>query len=411
MGPFAWRRFRLTVAVLDTVLRYWITVYPLVRWHTRRWRRRAAAIPDPVLRRIALDTHRAEGGNLEGAAAFAAYAPLRRRASVVRASVAFQATYDYVDSLAEQPSSAPFANGRALHEALRVALRPSSPHGAYYRHHRRTDDGGYLRQLVDACRTALSELPCHRVIESHLTDAAERMIAYQAHVHSRGHEDRGLATWARAHTPPESRLLWWEAAAASASSLGAFALVTAAADPRLSVAEADAIDRAYFPWAGALHVLLDSLVDQPADASSGHCSLVALYSRPEEAAARLGAIATTAFASAHTLRRGTRHAAILAAMSAHYLSAPTAHLPAAVLARERVLAACGGLAGSALAMMHGRRRLRRAVQTLTVRPARAPQPGSCGRCAADTRRSRATPRSSRATARAAPPAWRHGREL
>ena len=62
----------------------------------------------------------------------------------------------------------PFANGRALHEALHVALCPSAPHGAYYRHHRRTDDGGYLRRLVDACR-ALSELPSHRVIESHLT--------------------------------------------------------------------------------------------------------------------------------------------------------------------------------------------------------------------------------------------------
>jgi tetraprenyl-beta-curcumene synthase len=357
MGPIAWRRLTLTVVVLDTVVRYWLTVYPLVRWHTRRWRRRAAAIPDPMLRQIALNTHRAEGGNLEGAAAFAAFAPLRRRAAVVRASVAFQTIYDYVDSLAEQPSTTPFSNGSALHEALHVALCPSSPHGAYYRHHRRTDDGGYLRRLVDACRGAMRELPSHGVIEPHLADATERMIAYQAHVHSHGPGTRGFAAWARAHTPPESGLLWWEAAAAAASSLGAFALVAAAADPRLSVEEADAIDRAYFPWAGALHVLLDSLVDQPADASSGHCSLVALYARPEEAAARLGAIATAAFASARTLRQGTRHAAILAAMSAHYLSAPTAQLPHAVLARERVLAAGGGLTGSALAMMRGRRRL------------------------------------------------------
>jgi len=357
MGLIAWRRLRLAVAVMDAGLRYWLTVYPLVRRNRRRWRRRAAAIPDPVLRRIALDTHRAEGGNLEGAAAFAAFAPLRRRASVVRASVAFQAAYDYVDSLAEQPSPTPFSNGRALHEALRVALCPGAPHAAYYRHHWQADDGGYLRLLVDACREAMRQLPSRHVIERHLAVAAERMVAYQARVHDRGFEARALATWAHQNTPPGSGLRWWEGAAAAASSLGAFALVTAAADPRLSVAEADAIDRTYFPWAGALHVLLDSLVDQPADASSGHRSLVAHYSRPEEAAARLGAIATAAFSSARTLRRGRRHAAVLTAMSAHYLSAPTAQLPHAALARARVLDAAGNLALPALAMMRGRRRI------------------------------------------------------
>jgi tetraprenyl-beta-curcumene synthase len=355
MGPIAWRRLQAAVAVMDAGLRYWLTVYPLVRWQSRRWRRRAAAIPDPVLRRIALDTHRTEGGNLAGAAAFAAFAPLRRRASVVRASVAFQTAYDYVDSLAEQPSLMPFSNGRALHEALHVALCPSASHAAYYRHHRCTDDGGYLCLLVDACRAEMRQLPSHRVIERHLAVAADRMIAYQARIHSSGSEARALAAWARRHTPPGSGLTWWEGAAAAASSLGAFALVTAAADPCLSVAEADAIDRAYFPWAGALHVLLDSLVDQPVDVSSGHCSLVAHYGRPEETAARLGAIATMAFASTRTLRRGTRHAAILAVMSIQYLSSPAAQLPHAALARERVLEAAGVLAGPALVV---RRRTR-----------------------------------------------------
>lgn len=356
MGPIAWRRLRGAVAFVDAALRYWCTVYPLVRWHTRRWRRRAAAIPDPVLRRIALETHRAERGNLEGAAAFAAFAPLRHRATVVRASVAFQATYDYVDSLAEQPHRKPFSNGRALHEALRVALCPRAQHTAYYRHHPRRDDGGYLHLLVGACQAALRELPSQRVIEPHLARASRRMIAYQARVHG-GRDVPALAAWARAHTPPMSGLRWWEAAAGAASSLGAFALVTAAAHPRLSSDEAAAIDRAYFPWVGALHVLLDSLVDRPADASSGHCSLVEGYGRPDETAARLGTIATAAFASTRALRHGNRHALILAAMSAYYLSAPTARLPHAALARERVLAAAGDLAGPTLAVMQSRRKL------------------------------------------------------
>lgn len=354
MGSIAWGRLRAAVVFFDAAIRYWLTVYPLVRWHTSRWRRGARAIPDPVLRRIALETHRAESGNLEGAAAFAAFAPLRRRSSVVRACVAFQATYDYVDSLAEQPTTASFANARALHDALRVALCPDSQHTAYYRHEARAHDGGYLRLLVGSCQAAMRALPGRLVIERQLGDAAARMIAYQARIHAREPKDDGLAAWARAHTPSRTGLAWWEAAAAAASSLGAFALVTAAADPHLSADEAKAIDRAYFPWVGALHVLLDSLVDQPIDATTGHCNLVAHYERPDEAAARIGAIATTAFASTRALRQGSRHATILAAMIAYYLSAPTAQLPHAEPARDRVLAVGGGLVRPALALMRVR---------------------------------------------------------
>jgi len=357
MGPIARRRLRLAVAFMDAALRYWLTVFPLVRWNTRRWRHRAAAIPDPVLRRIALDTHRGESGNLEGAAAFAAFAPLRRRAAVVRASVAFQTVYDYVDSLAEEPSLAPFANAQALHDALRVALCPGTEHAAYYRHHPRTDDGGYLHDLVDASQSALRRLPSQVVIQAFLAKATERIVAHQARVHSHGQQARQLAARTRARVPHQTGLRWWEASAAGASSLGALALVTAAADPNLGSEEAAAIDRAYFPWAGALNVLLDSLVDRSVDLASGQCSLVEGYDDTEDMATRLGAIATQAFAATRALRRGTRHALILAAMSAYYLSAPSTRQPYAAHARERVLAAAGDLARPTLAVMRGRRLL------------------------------------------------------
>lgn len=359
MGPIAWRRPSLAVVFLDAALRYWLTVFPLARWEAYRWRRRARAIPDPVLRGIALDTSRTESRNLEGAAAFAAFAPLRHRPAAVRASVAFQATYDYVDSLAEQPARAPSANARALHDALRVALCPGAAHTDYYRHREAANDGGYLHLLVDACREAMRVLPSQRLVDRRLGDAATRMIAYQAHIHGREDAAPELAAWARTQTPSGTGLAWWEAAAAAASSLVAFALITAAADPELASDDADAIEHAYFPWGGALHVLLDSLVDQPADVASGHRSLVACYARPEETAERLGAIARTAFAAAFGLRRGARHALLLAAMSAFYLSLPSARLSHAAPARERVLTAAGDLAGPALAVMRVRRGGRR----------------------------------------------------
>jgi tetraprenyl-beta-curcumene synthase len=344
MGTTAWRRVRLTAAFADAAARYWLTVFPLVRWEARRWRQCAEAIPDPVLRAIALDTQRGERGNLEGAAAFAAFVPLRRRVAVVRAVVAFQATYDYVDSLAEQPSAVPEANARALHAALGVALCPSARHDAYYRHHGQTDDGGYLRQLADTCRSAVQTLPALTIIEPHVVRAVERMVEYQALIHSPGDATRELVTWARSERPRGSPLAWWEIAAAGASSLVVFALVAAAARRKLSSVEAAALACAYFPWIGALHVLLDSLVDQQDDQEIGHHSLVSHYASPQETAVRLGAIASTAFALAGSLEEGRRHTLLLAAMSAFYLAAPETQLPHACAARSRILMAFGGLA-------------------------------------------------------------------
>src|ERR1700734_3798639 len=102
-------RSRLAMASVfaGAASRYWLGVFPLLTREMRHWHERARAIPDPVLRRLALITQETEQGNLEGAAAFAVLAPRAHRARVVRAVVAFQAVYDYVDTLAEQPCEDP----------------------------------------------------------------------------------------------------------------------------------------------------------------------------------------------------------------------------------------------------------------------------------------------------------------
>jgi hypothetical protein len=115
-------------------------------------------IPDPVLRRLALEALDRKRCNLEGAAAFAALVPRVSRPLVVRAVVACQAICDYLDLLSEQPSQDPIANGYRLHEALIVAITPGWSHSDYYLHHDRRDDGGYLRALVESVRGALAAL-------------------------------------------------------------------------------------------------------------------------------------------------------------------------------------------------------------------------------------------------------------
>ncbi len=332
--------------------RYWCEVFPRVARELRHWYRRAGEIQDPQLRRLALRTQRHERGNLEGAAAFAVLAPRAQTLNLVRAVVAFQATYDFVDELAEQPSADPLANGRQLHLALLAALDPGLAHADYYAH-RGGGDGGYMRSLVEACRAACAELPSYGCVAEYVLGAAQRMVVFQLHNHGAG--ERSFALWAGSLTPPGSDLLWWETAAGAASSLGIFALIAAAAQPRLTADEAACTQEAYFPWIGALHVLLDSLVDRGEDLAGGRHSLIAHYRSPEETALRLRTIAARAMVATQTLSAGTTHALLLAAMISFYLTAPAAWAPATRLAARQVAETMGALAAPTL-LVHGARR-------------------------------------------------------
>ena len=142
----------LTSAFAGAASRYWLGIFPLVGRELRHWQERARQIPDPALRHLALVTQRVERGNYKGAAAYAVLVPREYRARVVRAVVAFQTTYDYVDTLSEQPSTEPIANGRQLHLALLTALDPDGEHADYYRHSANSRDNGYITRRFQICR-------------------------------------------------------------------------------------------------------------------------------------------------------------------------------------------------------------------------------------------------------------------
>jgi tetraprenyl-beta-curcumene synthase len=346
----------LASAFAGTASRYWLGIFPLVGRELRHWHEHARRIPDPVLRRLALLTQRDERGNYEGAAAYAALVPHAYRARVVRAVVAFQTAYDYVDTLSEQPSADPVANGHRLHSALLCALDPDSAHADYYEHAAASSDNGYIRRLVQACRDALGALPSYPAVLTPALHAASTIVAYQSLNHELVQDgSRALARWGAAVAPADSGLHWWEAAAGGASSMTVFALIAAAAKPGLSVAETRATHEAYFPWISALHVLLDSLIDRATDLEHGHHNLIDHYASPTEAAQRLGWIAARAVRAAEALPDGTRHALILAAMTSFYLSAPATTTPGAMLARQRVLETMGALAAPTMAVLRARR--------------------------------------------------------
>ncbi len=339
--------------------RYWIGVFPRVCRARRRAAARAREIPDPRLRRVASDALR-KWGNVEGAAAFAAFVPRRHRAAAARAMVCFQGAYDYLDMLAELPGADPAGNGLRLHRALLVALDPAADHLDYYERHHLREDGGYLVELIDGCRAALTRLPSYAAAAPAARRAAQRIVAFQScNTGERQSDYLALERWARALTPRGTGLRWWETAAAGGSSLCVHALIAAAAEPALDERRIAAIEAAYFPWVGALHSLLDNLVDAAEDHATGQHSLIGRYASRREAATRMGLLARRSLDAAAALPDGRAHVLVAAAMASFYLSTEEARAPAALPIARSVLQALGEPADLALPVFRARLLARR----------------------------------------------------
>ena len=348
---------------LSAAARYWIDVFPSACREIRGWERAAREIPDPLLRTLALKALHDERGNLEGAAAYAAITPHLYRSAVARAAMAFQAVYDYADALAEQPDS-DCTGIRRLHQALLVALKPGgSAHPDYYQHQVQREDGGYLDGLVDRCRAAVSCLPSFPVVALQIQRAASRIVTYQCLNHRRpGDSYRAFACWARKETSQSNDLRWWESGAAAGSSLSVFALISAAAQPALQVAHATALERAYFPWIGSLHTLLDSLIDEREDALTNQHCLTARYASDEETASRLQLLALGARERTQALPDSEHHMMILAAMVSFYLASPRSRDPRVKLAAEAVLTVFGDHVAPTMLVLRARHTVRHLAQ-------------------------------------------------
>jgi tetraprenyl-beta-curcumene synthase len=344
---------RTAIAFASAARRYWLEVFPVAQIEIRRLRQRAREIPDPVLRSLALDAQRHKWACLEGAAAFATFVARRQCAGFARLLVDLQALLDYADTLMEQPSDDPAANARQLHQAFVAALQPDLPHRDYYQYHARRQDGGYLAQLADACRASICKLPSYPLVADAVMRHAGRMVFYQSDINLATTDDYPrLARWASKQAS-SAELNWWELGAACGSSLAIFAHIAAAADPALTSCEVDAIEALYWPWAEALHILLDSLIDRAEDRETNQPNLLNHYTSQEEMTERLGLLAGETAKRAHEV--APHHRLILAGMVALYLSDEQAWIDSARPASERVLAATGTLARPALLLLRARR--------------------------------------------------------
>jgi tetraprenyl-beta-curcumene synthase len=337
--------------------------------HERRhWQSRAESIPDPSLRRDALFGLRTKWGHSEGAAAFAVLAPPAQRRRAARMAIAFQSMIDYLDTISERPADDPFANTLTLHRALDAAVSPDPPVEVdYYALHPHREDGGFLAAHIAACRSALALLPGWGAV----AETAGRFAALYGegqgicHARESGWQPPASAQRTRTEAASHPELQWGEMLAAAASSLQVHALIGAAGSP-LPERDVESIAAAYYPWVGALHILLHGLVDQAADAAGGQFNQLNHYRSKPEAAERLALIASRARELVLALPRGDAHAAILAGMAGYYLAPRQVWEPEDAEVSSSALRALGPLTKPAL-LVH---RTRREGPRAAMRPLR-----------------------------------------
>lgn len=306
--------------------RYWPSVVPLVRRELLHWEQRAATISDPTWRTIACDKLASEHFNAQVAATLATLAPRRLRATAVRAIVAAEVLYDYLDGASEHAGA---TGGAHLYDAFATALGRAQHSTHDYFRDLSTDDGGYLQQLADRCREAFLQLPAATVVTAAAWEAADRCAIAQTLTHRIPGDGIGpLRAWSEARSGRQG-LAWWEFAAGGAASiLAVHALIAAAADRQTTVQTAEALGDAYL-LSCALSTLLDSLVDQQRDLADGGHSFIAYYADEAGQASGVAAVAHKALAATAQLPHAAHHAMSVAGVAGYYLSAPGAQDPRA----------------------------------------------------------------------------------
>jgi cytochrome P450 len=135
-------------------------------------------------------------------------------------------------------------------------------------------------------------------------------------------------------------MAWFERTAA-ASGFTPHPLLSLAAEPSCKEEDVARTLAVYFPWVSLAITMLDSYADQLDDAASGNHSYISHYSDADVAVRRLSEIVAQAARDAQGLRKGSRHATLIACMVAMYLSRDGAHAPD-LRAGTRTLASAGG---------------------------------------------------------------------
>ncbi len=320
-----------------------LQVLPAVAREVHSWRARARAIPDVRVREDALSALAHKRGHTDGAALFWALSA-QRSDSLLRLLVAYEITWDYLDSINERGADAGEINGRQLHLALVEALAPDLPVSHYYRYSPWCADVGYLRALVDACRRDCAGLASFELARPLVLEEAWRaqVLAINHNVDP-ARRDAALLAWAEQEFPDGyTDATWFELTGAASASLTVHVLLSLADGEGCDAARLAQAQRAYFPWISAATTMLDSYVDQLEDDMHGDHSYVAHYGGGC-ALRRICYLLNRSLREAGRLDESEHHILIVACMVAMYLSKDSARSTVLRADTESIVRAGGSL--------------------------------------------------------------------
>ncbi|MBB6674302.1 tetraprenyl-beta-curcumene synthase family protein [Cohnella nanjingensis] len=304
------------------MVRVYKYILPGVKEALGGWRKIAEAIPDPELRKQALDSMTAKEFHCIGGAVYAA-ANLERRDVLIPLIVALQTISDYLDNLCDRSTSLDPDDFRLLHQSMLDAVTPGAPIANYYALRAEQDDGGYLGLLVRRCQTCAARLPSYAQVQPYVRELVSLYGDLQVYKHiSHDRRERELLAWWETHAHAYPGLMWNEFAAATGSTLGMFMLFLAASDESLPAKIGKEIRESYFPSINGLHILLDYLIDQAEDAVGGDLNFCSYYDSQEELDDRLQRMVGAARSSADRLPFSRFHRMIVEGLVALYLSDP-----------------------------------------------------------------------------------------
>jgi tetraprenyl-beta-curcumene synthase len=306
------------VAALGAFL---VSVVPRARAELREIRQRAETIEDPLLRRQALDSISAKSYHAAGAAILAAFLPGERAERYVDIVVPLESIYDYLDNLCDRHPAVPARAYPVLHGAIADALDPEATPSDYYAAGPSGNDSGYLRWLVDRVRSRLRAVEEYERLLPHFREAALLYGQMQTFVHlpADRREAACIEWFSRGFQIRFPTLTWDEFACAAGSQFQVYGPLF-----ELFRGSTNAIDgtyAAYFPAISALHVFLDSFIDQAEDRARGDLNFAGLRA-PRDRDRRVALLGVQARRALDGLERPAPHRFVLRIMALFYLTHP-----------------------------------------------------------------------------------------
>jgi len=295
-------------------------IVPLASAELAVVRARASTIPDDALRHEALASVDDKAYHVAGAAILATFLPPRQASAYVAIVAPLESIYDYLDNLCDRHPDVAIEAYPVLHQAIADALDPASQPRDYYARGPAGDDGGYLAWLVARTQAGLRAVDGYERLLAPFREAAELYASMQTYKHlPAGRREAELIAWYE-RCGQGLDVEWHEFACAAGSQFQVYAPLyeTIAGRPEAAAAAY----AAHFPAVAALHVLLDSFIDQAEDREHGELCFAAVYDGPQRLRSRVASLAGRAERAFAGLPHPAQHRFVLRVMALFYLTHP-----------------------------------------------------------------------------------------